>query len=509
MKKHLSFLFLLILLGFLCSCGNQSDKYASFEKEAAWGQGEKLVFFNIDTQKYSTQYATEATRAAEPEEVGGVVAYTSSGEPDMIVLTLTDPVGQEDVAKTTVNKKDLDSGEAGEWAAREWQDYLIHREIKALIQNKKANGDKYAVAVTKTIDGNETIRFTLSSDRIPADQLAKSPAEVGFVVDIEAADWDEPDRVYVSLYDANLYDNMFRGHTFDESELPSGKAFRRFLNSKSDYTRFRSFAGKKTLMGNGDKLICQDSYWTQLFSGDHIPSDLLASTPEEVGLIVHLLEYTSERTVTYSSSLSFGSITLPSANREVTGNVEVLSVELINPSDGSLFYEEILQADPPEKIQEQDTFYAELDPAVVESFMRKQAEIFLYDRRVRSMVEEGPMGGKSVVVFDGGRGQYVPRGSFVLADTDEQVGAVLVITKEKNRYEYEDYTSSGSLSKRHVMLRLEVLTLELRDLATGKTVASETLTAPVPYYVTVNANNEANISISEKTLEEWVASKWK
>ena len=458
-KKTVAALCVLLLLTLaLVGCGITSDPYSDAMTAAAqtnaWGAGEGIVLFNADKGTYVKQYFTDNGLAETPEEVGAVLRF-SAAEDGKILFVLTDARDGSEIARTTIandklkktSKQVSSANPVQTWAQPQWNSYRTSRAIRDQLATEAAQSCQKLAAYDP-----DTQRFTLDSKDIPDEYKAKDPKEVGLYITVKKNGGKET----VSLYDVD-------GKLVAEKPSDTYGSTQSWLSSQIKIYFFdKDFSRqlKTTPLGGGDKLVTQYEA-TGRYASTYIPQTLLASSPEEVALLVTLIEDTDQET----------------------------KVRLVDPETKAVVAETTLSGDKRPQFQE---------------WVQPQLTDYLYDRSFRRQLETTPLGGgDKLAVREQATDRYVATivPQDIRAASPAEAGLLATIERDwgekQQKYSLGGISSSSSTS---VTVHYEIVTLRFMDSATGETVAEKQVEGLAPSFVSKDAT-EVSAPVDAEQLE--------
>ena len=474
----------------LCACGDaiSSDLIEEYRANPNWGEGEKLVFYNKDQAKYHTYGLFSEYKAANPEEIGGIIEYSRSHDSNGSVdLKLIDARRNKLIADTSMSTGSINNGAAGRWAEAAWELSLDDRAIRTALQSGQCNGEKIAILDRKTN------LFAYTSEFIPPTLTASVPSDIGMIISYDIS----PYTSRTMLYDASAYYSskiaaLLYTSEFEETQW---REFKYWVETKQeDFILTRHFRGAKSRMGEGDKLIAlpKDS---QVFSTWEIPQSILAESPEEVGLIVRFSTNSQLVSGTYSPFNSWSSY----GSHTVYGYEEVLTLELYNPRDDRLFETVVLNAGLPSSISD-DTFYSYVSQETIASTLQAKLNDYLIDRHARSLIENKQNKSEKMAVWDERVGHYIAYGNGTLSLNDSDFGVVLNIIPD-------GYISQATqYSQRTVTVLREKIVLEIRNASSNALIKRDTITAYIPGVI--GGESTVTNNVKKEQISDWITNNW-
>ena len=428
-----------------------------------------------------------------------------------------------------------------DWLETEVSAYLFDREFtRPLEKVPLGGGDKFVVfneekgRYESILLPEGTAKGRYSDIRLPEDLTAASPGEVALIARVSRGQHTEKEMyslfgfssggtlVEVNIEDVTviltdpLTDKIFSegtisakapssvgqgaktvssGVTDEQMEEYFRSELKAFLLDRDFHSRMET-----TPLGGGDKFIVFDAE-ADRYEDVLLPEDLVAASPEEVGLIACISRDRHTQTERYSQGGIYGF-----GGHSVEVSIEDVTVTLKDPLTDEVFVEAIISARPPSSVsQSADTASSDVTDKQMESFFRSEMKAFLFDRAFHLQLETTPMGGgKKLVTFDPDTGQYsnafIPED--LLADSPAETALVLRLTFGQETKK-QRYSLTGLFGGDEVKINLETVTAKLLNPKNNAVVATKTVKAEIPQKVSMNTK-EVYVQVDPEQLEEWL-----
>ncbi|MBR5094384.1 MAG: hypothetical protein IK095_04750 [Oscillospiraceae bacterium] len=441
-----------------------SERFRAALTDGAPHTGDKLVAYLAAEDRYALDWIPEALQAGTPEEVGGVVEVRQSGESifELRLMAVGKPYLTEEktfYAQYQDRRYDVAGAqaEAASWIEACWSGDQLSKTVKNLEKHSCFGcGDKICAVVDKGVP--------LSIGEILPEELrARSPWQIGAWVEVES--WGSRWVVTYQPLPESRYAPHFWSCSADGAVDLTG--LRDWLRQQAaDAALLQGFcdaldAGEE--LGGGVKIIGR---YDGKYDLEDIPSELRASTPSEVGMI---LERGSS---SYDAYLPGEKIRLGEISRKT------------------------VDAEGPESLK---------------AFMLQYLGRALVLHEADALLESGdvdPSARKLLSRVDDGRYGWTYLPDELRAVAPEELRGILFLEKS-----YRDssawYTGEDGKAV-NIALRLETLSVRLVDLRSGQTVAARTFSATTPgTIITSSADRTQTVEVDWKTVEDWVSAVWR